>query len=88
MSSEEFWDLTWDEYYAREDRFLEQERRWDERFGLIASTYINTKLKEGATPIRAGSFFGYDAEDPNEPAREMTVEESIAYARKMTTPKA
>jgi len=80
MSSAEFWDLTWEEYYARQDRHEEQEKRWDLRFGVVASMYINCKLKEGSEPVKPGAFFGH--EEDTEPDREMTPEETIAAAMK------
>ncbi len=86
MTSEEFWDLTWEEYYARDDRHNEEQRRWDERFGLIASVYINTKLKEGAEQVRPGQFFGYDDAAEVED-REMTPEETLSHVVQMMQPK-
>lgn len=85
MASEEFWSLTWEEYLARDERHLEEQQRWDERFGLIASTQINCNLTEGAEPKHAGFFFGYPRPGEaasglpaSDPTREPTPAESIA----------
>lgn len=88
MSSEEFWQLTHDEFDARVEAYQRVEKRWDLRFGVIASTYINTKLKQGTTPIKPGSFFGHaDAEDEG-PDFEMTPEQTVAHMKAlMTVPK-
>jgi len=42
--------------------YYEEQKRWDLRFGVVASTVINwsgRNLKEGADPISAGTLFGY-----------------------------
>jgi hypothetical protein len=84
MSSEEFWSLTWEEYLARDERFLEEQQRWDERFGIMPSVYVNAHSKEGAKPKHAGFFFGYP-EPTRKPVgdseREMTTEQQIAAWR-------
>ncbi len=81
MSSEEFWSLTYEEFYAREDRHFEEQKRWDLRFGVGPSVYVNAHLKEGADPVNPGDFFGYTTE--SEPDREMTPEESLAHVKAM-----
>jgi hypothetical protein len=74
LSSEVFWDLTFEELDALVEHHNEQQKRWDLRFGVVAAAYINCKLKEGAEPIKPGAFFGYDTEEDD---YEMTPEETV-----------
>jgi len=86
MSVAEFWELDYERYYARLDRWEAQEYRWDLRFGTIASAYLNSKQKEGATPVSAGAWFGYaDPEDPEEDY-EMSVEDTVAFLKQKCRP--
>lgn len=34
------------------------------RFGVVASAYVNTMLKEGHPPISPGAWFGYEPAEP------------------------
>jgi hypothetical protein len=83
MSREEFWDSTYDEFFARIERWEDQEMRWDLRFGVIASAYVNCKLKEGSDPIPAGRWFGYVDEEEDS---EMTPEQTKAFLKIKFTP--
>ncbi len=71
LSSEEFWGLTIEEYDARRDCWELQEKRWDLRFGVVASGYVNTKLKEGYPPIQPGAWFGYETQEEEMSAEQM-----------------
>ncbi len=83
MSSAEFWDLTWEELDARAEQYESQQKRWDLRFGVVASSYINCKLKEGAEPIKPGQFFGHDLETDHE----LSAEASVAHVQALFKPK-
>ena len=90
MASEEFWSLTFEEYFAREARYLEQERRWDLRFGMVGATFINwsgKQLREGSPPVTAEALFGYSLDEDSGEDYEMTPEDSIEQVRKFTAPK-
>ncbi len=77
------WSLTWEEYYAREERYQEEQQRWDERFGLMPSIYTSVHSKEGEKPKHPGFFFGYA--EPKKavmgPTQELTTAQQIAAWR-------
>jgi hypothetical protein len=86
IPSEEFWSLTFEEYFAREDRFFETEKRKDLRFGAIISTIANwsgKQLKEGAPLLTAESIFGHEASKETQEDVEMTPEQTIAHVKAM-----
>lgn len=61
------------------DRFNEGEKRWDLRFGVVTSGYINCHLKQGARPIEPGYWFGH-----HEPAKEQSDEQMLAMMQAFT----
>lgn len=61
------------------------QKRLDLRFGVVASTYINTKQKQGATPIKPGAFFGHPDPEDEGPDFEMTPEQTVARVKAMMT---
>lgn len=83
MSSSEFWDLTLEELHARIERYRQEQKRWDIRFGVIAANYINTKLKEGAPRVKPGDFFGHTDGQEMDDGEEMTPEQTINHCQAM-----
>ena len=87
LPSEEFWELTYPEFQALVDRWEDNEMRRDHRFGVVASSYINCKLKEGSTPIQPLAWFGYvDQEDDREMTPEETAQQLEALVLRTQTP--
>lgn len=74
--------MTIEEYYAREDVWANQQKRWDLRFGVGAAITANCNLAKGATPLKPGDFFGYE-DDPEEDY-EMTPEETVQHLKAIT----
>jgi hypothetical protein len=79
MSSDEFWDMLPEEFDARRYWFEEYETQKEMRFGVIASAYANTKLKEGYPPIQPLAWFGYEAPD-EEMSDERMLQQMMAFA--------
>ncbi len=76
LTAEEFWDLTYEEFAALCDRYNEVEKRWDLRFGVVTSGYVNCHLKQGAQSIPPGRWFGHE-----QPAEDMSDEQMLTLMK-------
>lgn len=81
MTREEFWSLTEDQFNSRLERYQEEQKREDLRFGVVAAAFCNLHLKEGSQPIQPGSFFGHEVDQDYEMSTEETVDFMKSFAQ-------